>query len=178
MVYVLLADGFEEIEALTVVDVLRRAEIDVETVTIKDEMVTGAHGISVKADRFIEDVTIEEVDMLVLPGGMPGTKNLEQDKNVQDLLELAIKQEKWLAAICAAPMILGNKGYLKNIQAICFPGFEQYLKDAEIVDNKVNICNNFITSKGPGTAIDFALAIVSVLKDEDTAHDLRLQMQA
>ena len=178
MVYVFLADGFEEIEALTVVDVLRRAEIPVKTVSVNKEMVKGAHDISVQADCLIDDVVFEEAEMFVLPGGMPGTKNLEENEKVQMLLKSAVEQGKWVAAICAAPMILGNQGYLKNMKATCFPGFEEYLKEADVSDNPLEICGKFITSKGPGTAMDFAFAIVSVLKDENTAQNLREQMQA
>jgi len=177
LVYVLLAQGFEEIEALTVVDVLRRAGIDIQIVGVDADMITGSHGITVKADCTIEQVNSEEVEMIVLPGGMPGTKNLENSDKVQELLKNAVVQKKWVAAICAAPMILGNKGYLKDVEAICYPGFEKYLAGAVIKDAPVNVSKRFITSKGPGTAMKFALKIVSVLKDDDTAHQLKVGMQ-
>lgn len=176
MVYIFLADGFEEIEALTVVDVLRRAEIDSKMVSVGNEIVTGAHGIPVVADCVIDDVSVKGVDMLILPGGMPGTTNLEQNEKVQHFLQFAVDNHKWIAAICAAPMVLGKKGYLKDREAICYPGCEKYLLGAVIKDNHVNVSGKFITSKGPGTAMDFALTIVSVLKNEDIAHQLRVQM--
>ncbi len=179
MVYVFLAKGFEEIEALTLVDVLRRAEITVKMVAVdaQGKMVTGAHGISVLADCMEEEVVVDQAQMFVLPGGMPGTTNLEQNETVQQALAHATTSGKWIAAICAAPMILGNKGYLKNKEAICYPGFEKYLQGAVIKDNRVNIYDTFITSKGPGTASDFSFAIVSVLKNQDIAHQLKVKMQ-
>jgi 4-methyl-5(b-hydroxyethyl)-thiazole monophosphate biosynthesis len=177
MVYIFLADGFEEIEALTVVDVLRRADIEIRTVSIKDKFVTGGHGIPVLADCLIEEVKAEDADMFILPGGMPGTTNLEKNEKVQQFLEHGVDNGKWIAAICAAPMILGNKGYLKDIEAICYPGFEKYLQGAVIKDNRVNVCGKFITSKGPGTAMEFAFTIVSILKSEEAAQRLKRQMQ-
>ncbi|MGE4283641.1 MAG: DJ-1 family glyoxalase III [Clostridia bacterium] len=177
MVYIFLADGFEEIEALTVVDVLRRADIDIKMVSIKDKLVRGGHGIAVEADCMIDEVKSEDADMLVLPGGMPGASNLEQNDKLQQLLKYGVDNKKWIAAICAAPMILGKKGYLKDIDAICYPGYEKYLQGAIVKDASVNICRNFVTGKGPGTALDFAYAIVSLLKDDNTAHSLKIQMQ-
>ena len=179
MVYVFLAEGFEEIEALTVVDILRRAEISVKMVAVgtQDKMVTGARGIPVMSDCMENEVETDKAQMFVLPGGMPGTTNLEKNETVQQVLAYGVQNGTWIAAICAAPMTLGNKGYLKGKEAICYPGFEKYLQGAIVKDNKVNIYDKFITSKGPGTAGDFAFAIVSVLKDQDTAHQLKVQMQ-
>ncbi|WHH60597.1 DJ-1 family glyoxalase III [Petroclostridium sp. X23] len=177
MVYIFLADGFEEIEALTVVDVLRRADIEIKMVSVMDKTVTGGHGIMVQADCLIDEINGEDADMFVLPGGMPGTTNLEKNERLQEFLKYAVDNKVWIAAICAAPIILGNKGYLKDMHCICFPGFEKYLQGAVIKDNHVNISGKFITSKGPGTALDFAYTIVSILKDDDTAHRLKVQMQ-
>ncbi|NLK69807.1 MAG: DJ-1/PfpI family protein [Clostridiaceae bacterium] len=178
MVYVMLADGFEEIEALSVVDVLRRANIDVCTVSISDsKTVTGAHKISVVSDILISDADLNNADMVVLPGGMPGTTNLDNNDILQEGLSFRVKNTKWIAAICAAPMILGKKGYLKGLEAVCFPGFEKDLIGATIKNENVVISENFITSKGPGTALDFALAIVSVLKDKDIAKEIKSSMQ-
>ncbi len=177
MAYIFLAEGFEEIEAITVVDVLRRANIEVKIVSIGDMAVKGAHDITLVADCSIEDISITEAKMIILPGGMPGTRNLEKDDKLQSIIKEAIATEKWLAAICAAPMILGNKGYLEGIDVICYPGFEKYLKGASIKDNNVNISKRFITSKGPGTALEFALSIVSVLKGNDLADKLKDEMQ-
>ena len=176
MVYVFLADGFEEIEALTVVDVLRRVDIEVKTVSIKDKVVSGAHGIQVIADILIGETDINHASMLVLPGGMPGTKNLDNDAKVQEFIRTMVSNDKYIAAICAAPMIIGKMGYLKGKKAICFPGFENYLIGAVIADNPVNVDDKFITSKGPGTAIDFSLTLVSLLKGQDIADELRANM--
>lgn len=179
MVYVMLADGFEEIEALTVVDVLRRANIDVSTVSVTDsKTVTGSHNIPVISDICISDADLNTADMVVLPGGMPGTNNLYNNKTLEEGLAYRVRNNKWIAAICAAPIILGKRGYLEGLEAVCFPGFEKELAGAAIKNQKVVISNKFITSKGPGTALDFALAIVSILKDEDTAREIRTSMQA
>ncbi|NLM09425.1 MAG: DJ-1/PfpI family protein [Clostridiaceae bacterium] len=179
MVYVMLADGFEEIEALTVVDVLRRADIDVSTVSISDsKTVTGSHNISVISDILLADADLNSAEMVVLPGGMPGTTNLYNNKELEKSIAYRVENNKWIAAICAAPIILGKRGYLKGLEAVCFPGFEEELIEATIKNDKVVTANNFITSKGPGTALDFALAIVSVLKDENTAKKIRSDMQA
>jgi len=179
MVYVMLADGFEEIEALTVVDVLRRVNIKTNTVSIgRDRTVTGSHNIPVIADLLISEADLEAADMIVLPGGMPGSVNLFNNAILEKAINSRVSQGKWIAAICAAPFILGKRGYLKGKEAICYPGFEKDLVGAVIKDKKVVISDNFITSKGPGTALDFALGIVSVLRDENTANTLRASMQA
>lgn len=179
MVYVMLADGFEEIEALTVVDVLRRAGIDVQTVSISNsKTVTGSHRISVISDLTLSDADLDNSEMIVLPGGMPGTNNLYNCRELERSIAHRAENNKWIAAICAAPMILGKRGYLKGHEAICYPGFEKDLNGATIKNQKVVISKNIITSKGPGTALDFALAIVSVLRDENTAKKLRAGMQA
>jgi 4-methyl-5(b-hydroxyethyl)-thiazole monophosphate biosynthesis len=179
MVYVMLADGFEEIEALTVVDVLRRVNIKTHTVSIgRDRAVTGAHNIPVAADLLISEADLEAADMIVLPGGMPGATNLYNNTILEKAINSMVLRRKWIAAICAAPFILGKRGYLKGKEATCYPGFEKDLIGAIIKDEKVVISDNFITSKGPGTALDFALAIVSVLRDNNTACTLRASMQA
>ena len=147
MVYVMLADGFEEIEALTVVDVLRRADIDVFTVSITDnKTVTGSHGIPVIADKLIDDADLINADMVILPGGMPGTEGLYNSSILEKAIGERVEQNKWMAAICAAPMVLGKRGYLKGHEAICFPGVEIDLHGATIKDCPV-ISGKFITSK-------------------------------
>ncbi|ANX00761.1 DJ-1/PfpI family protein [Thermoclostridium stercorarium] len=179
MVYVMLAEGFEEIEALTVVDVLRRAGIDVSTVSITgSKTVTGSHNIPVTADILLPDADLENADMVVLPGGMPGTNNLYDSSELEKAIAHRVENGKWVAAICAAPIILGRRGHLKGLEAVCYPGFENELIGAKIKNEKVVISSKIITSKGPGTALDFAFAIVSVLKDENTARKLRAGMQA
>lgn len=179
MVYVMLANGFEEIEAITPVDVLRRANIEVSTVSIsKDKTVTGSHNIPIIADLLIDEADLVNADMVILPGGLPGAENLYNNSVLEEVIAERVLQEKWMAAICAAPMILGKRGYLKGHEAICFPGFERDLHGATVKNCKAVVSGRFITSKGAGTALDFALAIVSVLKDEETAHAIKIKMQA
>lgn len=173
MIGILLATGFEEIEAVTVIDLLRRAEIKVAVISIEDSLeVKGAHGISLKADQNLKDIAYENLSGLVLPGGMPGTKNLLESKAVLDLLNWTNHRNLLISAICAAPMVLGEHGFLKNQKATCYPGFEAHLKACTYVDEKVVESNNFITSKGPGTAIDFALALIKKIKGESVSKQI------
>lgn len=176
-VYLHLAEGFEEIEAITVVDVLRRAKIDIETVSVSgNKEVRGAHNISIIADKLFENADYLNCDMIVLPGGMPGTVNLEKHegliKNIIDFYQ----QGKWVSAICAAPSILGKLGLLSGRSAVCYPGFEKDLRDALISSEPVVVSDKIITSKGPGTAIMFALKIVELLKNEQLAEELKKNM--
>jgi 4-methyl-5(b-hydroxyethyl)-thiazole monophosphate biosynthesis len=156
-----LADGFEEIEAVSIIDVLRRAELDVLVISVtgKNE-VTGAHRLKVIADLLFDEVSYDEIFMIVLPGGMPGAANLDAHEG----LKLQIKQfnakNKLLGAICAAPLVYGNLGILAGKHVVCYPGFEKYLKGAEILNIPVVESGNMITGRGPGAAIQFALKIV------------------
>lgn len=176
-VNVYLADGFEEIEAVTVIDVLRRAEVEVKTVSVSDNKeVTGAHGITVKADALLGAFDNAEADMLMLPGGMPGTKNLENSRELKEVIKTFMENGKYVAAICAAPSILGKMGLLNGVKAVCFPGFEQYLSGAKLGSDIVVQDGNIITSKGPGTAIYFALKLVELLKGNEAAEELRKGM--
>ena len=137
MVYFFLADGFEEIEALCPVDLCRRVGIDAKTVSITESnVVTGSHGIAVMADLTAKD-DLGDFDMIVLPGGLPGTTNLEASPLVQSAIDKALAEDKYIAAICAAPMVLGNRGILDGKEAICFPGFEKYLTGATVSEKKV-----------------------------------------
>ena len=173
MVYVFLADGFEEIEALVPVDILRRGEIEVKTVSINDTLkVTGAHGITVQADILLKDVC-EDSQMLVLPGGMPGTLNLQKCGPLCDMLE---KTEGFVAAICAAPSVLGGLGLLKGEKATCYPGFEDKLEGADCVDEPVVVSGKMITSRGAGTAHLFGFTLLALLKGENVAEQLRKTM--
>ena len=174
MVYLFLADGFEEIEALTPIDMLRRAGIEVTSVSInKTPLVTGAHGINVIADKVIDYVSAVDIDAVILPGGLPGADNLRANSKVGEFIDKAADEGKYVCAICAAPRILGEKGLLKGKKAICYPGFEQYLDGAEIVDTGCVVDGNIITSKGMGKAADFSLAIIEVLKDKETAERIK-----
>ena len=173
MVYLFLADGFEEIEALTVVDLCRRSGIDIKTVGIGREAIRGSHGILVQADVKDTDFAPDaETEMIVLPGGMPGTKNLEASDTVQKAIDFCVTNNKYVAAICAAPSILGHRGLLKGHKALCYAGFESQLEGAEIAYGTVCLSGNFLTSRGPGTAIDFSLKIVEILKSREISEAL------
>ena len=173
MVYMFLANGIEEIEALCPLDLLRRAEVQVTTVGIGGESITGAHGITVQAD--IPDTMYRDSkpDMVILPGGMPGTKHLDASTTVESALRAASRNNAFIAAICAAPMVLGKRGYLAGKRAICFPGFEEYLEGATLADERVVTDGKIITGAGMGVALEFGLALVSALKGKDTADELR-----
>lgn len=177
MVYVFLANGFEEIEALGTIDIIRRAEIPVTTVGIGNKVIRGAHDIVVAADiidtEFIFD---NSVDMIVLPGGMPGTLFLEKSLCVNSAIEMAMESGKYIAAICAAPSILGHKGLLNGKKACCFPGFEEQLSGAEISKDGVVMDGNIITSRGAGTVFQFAGKIVEVLVNKAEADRILAAM--
>ncbi len=172
MVYVFLADGFEEIEALSVVDILRRAEIATKTVGVSGEYVTGAHDIVVKADITDKEIKKDDITAVVLPGGMPGAVNLKNSAVVEDILLYLAANDKIIAAICAAPLVLGNLGLLKNKTATCYPGFENELIGAEYKEVPVCTDGNIITAFGPGAAVDFGLELVRKLKDNDMADKI------
>ena len=180
MVYVHLADGFEEIEALTTVDLLRRAQIPVETVSIMERRsVIAAHGVEVTADILFSDADYKGCDMIVLPGGSQGAINLSVHDELTEKLYSFANSGKWIAAICAAPaFVLGRHGILEGRKATCYPGLETELAGAEYVEESVVIDENIITSRGPSTAMDFSLAIIGALSDEDAkdriAKDLLL----
>lgn len=177
MVYLFLANGFETIEALAVVDMLRRAKIDVKTVGVIGKIVTSSHNIDVTADIEIDEFDVKDADAVVLPGGMPGTLNLEADKTVQGAIDYCVENKKYVCAICAAPSILGHKGLLKGKEAICFPGFENDLTGAILSDKYVVTDGLIITARGAGVAVDFGLEIVKALKGEETAENVRKTIQ-
>lgn len=173
MIYLFLANGFEEIEALCPLDLLRRAGLEVTTVGIGGETVRGSHGITVTAD--IPDTLFHDStpDMLILPGGMPGAKNLDESRVVDTVLRVAARKGAFLAAICAAPMVLGRRNLLLGKRATCFPGFENELVGATVTDKRVVRDGNIITAKGMGVALEFGLALVAALKGEEAAAALR-----
>jgi len=176
MIYVMLAPGFEEIEALAFVDILRRADIDVSTVSIDNtQTVTGSHNITVVADVNLKDITTM-ADGIVLPGGLPGTYNLQKNETVISMLKEYNKSGKMVAAICAAPSVLGELELLKNKNATCYPSFEEKLFGANVCTDRVVADGNIITSRGAGTAHDFAFKFVEILKGIDKANELRSSM--
>ncbi|HIS49545.1 MAG TPA: DJ-1/PfpI family protein [Candidatus Gallacutalibacter pullistercoris] len=177
MIYLFLANGFEEIEALATLDVLRRAELDVKTVGVGSKTITGSHHIHVETDMEQNEVLTGTMDMVILPGGMPGTLNLENSPVVTASVRYCFDNGLPVAAICAAPSVLGHMGLLKGKKAVCFPGFEQELEGAELAEGFVCRDGNLITAKGAGAAIEFALEIVRMLRGDDTAARLRMSMQ-
>ena len=176
MVYVLMAEGFEEIEAFTVVDILRRAQIKTELVSVDNkEYIKGAHGITVKSDVYMRSIQ-SDYEMIFLPGGYPGYENLLKNDAVKFLLTRANNENKHITAICAAPSILGKMGILKGKTACCFPSFENELIGANVVFDDVVCDNNIITSRGAGTAHKLAFKIVEILKGKDESEKLRNSM--
>lgn len=177
MIYVFLAPGFEEVEAIASVDVLRRAEYQVKTVGIGGKKVTGSHGVEITADIVDSEVTTDDMELVLLPGGMPGTLNLEKSPIVQASLDYCVREGKYIAAICAAPSILGRRGDLKGKEAICFPGFESQLHGAKIAESAVCVDGKIITGKGPGVTLAFALKIVEMLSGKALSEKIRMGMQ-
>lgn len=167
------ANGTEEIEALTAVDLLRRAEVEVTLAGVGGTELCGSHGIRVTADIDAEKLGDWDYDMVILPGGMPGTTHLLASAAVDEALSAAYARGGYLAAICAAPMVLGQKGYLKGKNAICYPSFEMYLEGATISERKVCRDGKVITAAGAGVATEFALALISALCGEEKAEDIR-----
>lgn len=177
MIYVFLAKGFEEIEALAPVDCLRRAGKQVITVGIGGKVVEGAHGIPVTADITEEEVVFDKtLEMVVLPGGMPGTLNLGQNETVQKALQFADEQGKWIAAICAAPSVLGRAGLLKGKKAVVYPGFEQEMGGAKISHDTLCVDGKIITAKGAGVAVEFGLKLVECLLGKEVRKSLAEKM--
>lgn len=170
---IFLAEGYEEIEALTVADICRRCGLEVSLVSVTEErLVRSSHNVAVQADMCFSQVDFEACDMLVLPGGMPGTKNLEAHEGLMAQVDAFYAAGKYVAAICAAPSILGHRGILKGRKACCYPGFESYLEGADVTEGPVEISEHVITSRGMGTAIDFALAIAGVFCGSEKAAEM------
>lgn len=172
-VYVFLAEGFEEIEAVATIDLLRRAGLPTHIVAVGIEPhVTGAHGLAVQADLSISEVYSEDVSALVLPGGLPGVTNLASSHRLEQLLREAHHEGKLIAAICAAPSILGRLGMLEGREAIAYPGFESELRGAKISEQPVIQSGNLITAKAAGYTLDFALAIIAELEGSARAQEV------
>ena len=172
-VAVFFANGYEEIEALTVVDLTRRAGIETWMVSVTgEENVTGSHGMSLVMDKKISEVDFDQVDMIVLPGGMPGTLNLEACETLMEKVKEFDKQGKYISAICAAPTIFGHLGLLKDRKACCYPGMEEGLLEAEVTYESYAIADHILTSRGMGTAIDFGLQIIARFQGEEAAKEM------
>ncbi len=178
MIYVFMADGFEEVEAVAPIDILRRAEKDVVTVGIGSDAVRGSHGIVMLCDITDMQVELDErLEMIILPGGMPGTLNLEKNSVVQAAIDYCVSNDIPIAAICAAPSILGKRGLLDGKEAICFPGFEKFLQGATVSSCKVVTDGNITTGVGPGVAIEFGLKLTEILCGKAEADRIAAGMQ-
>ncbi len=172
-VYIFIADGFEEIEGLTVVDLLRRAGIDIQMVSITGKKtITGSHGIKLETDLLFEEISADQAKAFVLPGGMPGTNYLAQHRGLGKLLKEQAAKGKLIAAICAAPTVLGSLRLLTGKKAVCYPGMEGQLTGAKVSKDPVAEDGNVTTSRGVGTAIPFALTLIAQLKDQKTADEI------
>lgn len=178
MVYVFLANGFEELEALAPIDVLRRAKVEVVTVAVGGKEIVSSHGV-----KFVPDISAEQIklsdklEMIVLPGGMPGTNNLGNSPEVQATIDYCVENDRYIAAICAAPKILGEKGLLSGKRCTCFPGFESNLTGANVSGAAVVQDGRFVTAKGAGAALRFALKLAALLTGEEKAAALAASMQ-
>ena len=173
MIYFFLAEGFEEIEALCPIDLLRRAGLDVTTVGIGSKEICGSHGIKVAADILDTEYNDKNPELIFLPGGMPGTLNLKASDTVKRAIKEALESDAYIAAICAAPMILGELGLLRGKEAICYPGFEDKLEGATISEKRVVRDGKILTAAGMGAALDFGLMIVELFCGKEKADDLR-----
>ena len=172
-VLLFFANGTEEIEALTVVDILRRAGADVTIAGVGGKSLTGSHDIHITADVDAVELASFDYDMVVVPGGLPGTTHLDESNVVDQALKSVSEKGGYLAAICAAPLVLGKRGYLIGKNATCYPGFESYLEGAKLPGTRVCVDGNVITGAGMGAALDFALALTAVLFGEEKATSLR-----
>lgn len=173
-VLVPLAQGCEELEAVTIIDLLRRAKIEVVTAGLNDEPVVASRGVRLIPDISIDDAIDQNFDMIVLPGGLPGAEHLDNDPRIKSLLKKMANDEKYTAAICAAPKVLANAGILSNKKATSYPGFleDLDLPDTDLKTDPVVIDGNVITSRGPGTAMDFALALIETLAGKDKRDEV------
>lgn len=172
MIAVLLADGFEEIEALTPVDMLRRAGLTVLTVGITSKVAVGAHGISVICDKLPDEIDLDMISTVILPGGMPGSLNLDTSPFTDKILESVNARDGRIAAICAAPLVLGRRGLLAGKRATCYPGFESELAGATVTDESVVTDGNITTARGMGVALEFSKELISLLVTKEKAEEL------
>ena len=176
MIYVFLANGFEECEALAPIDILRRAGFELKTVGVNGKIAVGSHNIPVTCDITIDEAEFNNLEAIILPGGMPGTINLENNSKVQKFIDYSVDNGLLIGAICAAPSILGHKNLLSGKKATCFPGFEKDLFGADVLDTFVVCDGNIITAKGAGAAFQFGFELLSYLKNDEAANDLKKQM--
>lgn len=172
-VYEFLATGFEDIEALIPLDIMRRAGVDFKTVSITGDLyVESAHGVSIKADMLIEDADFSDADLIMLPGGLPGATNLNAHDGVKKAVMEQNARGNMLGAICAAPMVLGGIGLLQGRRATCYPGFEKYLEGAEYTHELCTVDGNITTGEGPAAALPYAYTLLAALTDKQTADQI------
>ncbi len=173
MNYLFLASGFEEIESIVVIDILRRSNMEITIVSIEKQLeVTGSHHITIKTDDILENVIFENIEWLILPGGMPGTTNLNKHEKLKEIIKKHYEKGGSIAAICAAPLILGDMNLLQGKSATCYPGYESHLQGALLSEEKVVDAGNIVTAKGAGVTIPFALKIVEKSKGMDKAQEI------
>ena len=174
-VLVPLAQGCEELEAVTIIDLLRRAGIEVTTASLDDEVITASRGVRLVADKRLDDVVNEDFDMIVLPGGLPGADHLDKDERIHGLLKRMSESGKYTAAICAAPRVLANAGLLEGMKATSYPGFidKMSLPQTRVLEDPVVTDGKVITSRGPGTAMDFALELIEQLAGKEKKNRSR-----
>ncbi len=178
MVYILVAEGFEETELVVPTDILRRGGVDVKLVGVSSRETSSTRGVKIQTDISLDDLIIYEMDMLVIPGGQPGVDNLWADERVKRLIKQAAAADKIIGAICAAPMLLGRLGLLDGKRATCYPGCESDLTGAIVDEKELTVKDgNFITSKGPGTAFSFGFKLLEAIKDKETALSVAKGMQ-
>lgn len=177
MIYVFLANGFEECEALVPLDILKRAGIEIKTVGIGSKTITGSHSISIVCDLDETEINTKDLKGIILPGGMPGTINLENSSVVQEYIDFSYKNNLLIAAICAAPSILGHKNLLNNKKATCFTGFEKDLLGADVVNDPVVRDENIITAFGAGAAFPFGFEILSYISGSESSEEMKKQMR-
>ena len=174
MVYILLAEGFEESEAIVPADLLRRAGIEVALVSVAPGAVTSSHGVAVQADMTLGQMNLSQAEMIVLPGGLGGGRNLDKQSGLGHMIQLALEQDIWVAAICAAPTLLARRGFLKGREAVCYPGMEDQLTGATArMDRSVVVDGKIITGRAAGAAFDFGLELVKALAGAEKAEEVR-----
>jgi protein deglycase len=175
-VLVPLAEGFEELEAVTIIDILRRAGIEVVVASLAGSPVTGSHGIRLAADTPLAALVEQDFDMIALPGGMPGAAALARDPEVQRLIRELAAADKYTCAVCAAPIALAAAGVHRGKRVTCYPGFESQLEGGTLVEDRVVVDGTLVTSRGPGTALEFALALVGILRGATVQSELAKRM--
>lgn len=177
MVYIILGNGFEEIEAVAPMDILRRGGVDAAYASAGSAAVKGAHGIEICCDTFVSDISAENVDMLIIPGGLGGVKSIKASAEAMSLIKETYDRGLPLAAICAGPVILASLGILNGVKAVCYPGMEKQMAGADIDNSKKMVTDGrIITGRGPGTALDFGLEILKYLKGWETAREIASDM--